>query len=110
MTCTKAVAAIAIVLAAGCVGTRETHPVDAAVTTDLPDGTSATTKRVFVTTKSYPADLKTAGGAVSGVAGGDSLCTRDALAAQLGGNWKAWLSNDTVSAIDRITDVGPWSS
>ena len=43
-----------------------------------------------------------------GLAGADSLCNMHAQAANLSGNFKAWLSDDTNNAKDRIADVGPW--
>jgi hypothetical protein len=65
-------------------------------------------KRVFVTASGYTGDLKTAGAAADGLAGGDKLCATASTAALLGGTWKAWLSTDATNAIDRIADVGPW--
>lgn len=64
--------------------------------------------RVFETATTYPADLKTAGGGASGLHGADRLCQLAAAAANLGGTWKAWLSDATVDAIDRISGAGPW--
>jgi hypothetical protein len=65
-------------------------------------------KRVFVTKLEFSADLKTAGGGSDGLAGADNLCNDMAVAAALGGSWKAWLSDSRFDAIDRIADVGPW--
>jgi hypothetical protein len=58
-------------------------------------------KRVFAS-----AQLMT--GKLGGLSGADSLCGVWALAADLGGSWKAFLSTGTVNAKDRIDEVGPW--
>jgi hypothetical protein len=42
---------------------------------------------------------------MGGLEGADRLCQEGAL---FGGVWKAWLSDSTTNAIDRIADVGPW--
>jgi hypothetical protein len=81
--------------------------LDFAVTGDLAGVTSGA-KRVFVTSASYGSILKTAGGGTSGLDGADKLCNNVATGANLRGTWKAWLSDDTTNAIDRIADVGPW--
>ncbi len=69
---------------------------------------AAGSKRMFVTRSTYSGDLKTFGGADSGLSGGDNLCRIAAEAAELGGNWKAWLSSSSEQAIDRIKSSGPW--
>jgi Protein of unknown function (DUF1554) len=43
-------------------------------------------------------------GNLGGLVGADRLCQRAAPS----GVWKAWLSDATTNAIDRIADVGPW--
>ena len=58
-------------------------------------------KRLFVTKSSFTGNL-------GGIAGADSKCTAAATAASLTGTWKAWISDGTTSAKDRISDVGPW--
>jgi hypothetical protein len=64
---------------------------------------------MFVTSNSFGGDLKTAGGSTdTGIDGGDRLCTLAAQAAELGGTWKAWLSDSRTDAIDRIAGEGPW--
>lgn len=65
-------------------------------------------KRVFVTNATYDGDLAAAGGKTNGLEGGDALCNTAATAAALGGTWKAWLSDGTTRALDRITGNGPW--
>jgi len=53
-------------------------------------------KRVFVSSALYTGDL-------GGLAGADAKCQALADAAAIGGTYKAWLSDDTVSAADRFT-------
>ncbi len=53
--------------------------------------------RVFVTSALYFGDL-------NGFTNGDVICQQRANSASLGGTWRAWLSNNTVNAKDRITD------
>jgi hypothetical protein len=65
-------------------------------------------KYVFVTEEVFDGDLETAGGGYSGLEGADNICNDLAYYAGLGGVWKAWLSDSTTDAIDRIDDVGPW--
>jgi hypothetical protein len=67
-------------------------------------------KIFFVTSGLYTGDLASQGGAVSGLAGGDSICMTEARAAGLGGVFKAWLSTSGESAKSRIAAVGPWSA
>lgn len=66
------------------------------------DGVAPTSrKRVFVTSTSQTGNF-------GGVTGGDAYCATRAAAANLGGNWKAWLSDSNNDAITRLNDVGPW--
>ncbi|APR80380.1 Hypothetical protein A7982_05727 [Minicystis rosea] len=65
-------------------------------------------KLIFVTDNRYIGDLRTEGGAASGLAGGDAICMMEAKAAHLGGVYRAWLSSSTENAKDRIAPVGPW--
>ncbi len=58
-------------------------------------------KRMFIS-------ATTADGANGSLANADTLCTTDATTNGLGGTWKAWISNSTTNAIDRISDLGPW--
>src|SRR5437016_3643883 len=53
-------------------------------------------KRVFVTSTAY------LGSAVT------SACSDAAAAANLGGTWDAWLSTQSMDAIDKVTGSGPW--
>lgn len=55
-------------------------------------------KRVFVTSTTYNGNL-------GGLAGADAKCQERANAANLGGNWKAWLSDDATSAATRLNHV-----
>ena len=73
-------------------------------TTTVPRSTTTTTtvvatsRRVFVTSATYHGNL-------GGLAGGDAECQSLANAASLGGIWKAWLSDSSTNAIDRILDA-----
>jgi hypothetical protein len=62
----------------------------------------------FVTKADYNGGLARAGSSTSGLSGGDNLCQVAATAAGLAGTFKAWLSDSTANAIDRIVDVGGW--
>jgi hypothetical protein len=63
--------------------------------------TCATVKRIFATKTLYNGNL-------GGLAGADQKCMTAAQAAVLGGTWKAWLSDGSTDAINRIAEVGPW--
>ncbi len=63
--------------------------------------TTSSKKRLFVTKASYTGNL-------GGLSGADAKCSAAATTAGLGGAWKAWISDGTTSAKDRLTDVGPW--
>lgn len=65
-------------------------------------------KRMFATSAKFSGNLKAAAASATGLEGADKLCADAAQAAGLGGAWKAWLSDSTHDAIDRIADVGPW--
>ena len=65
-------------------------------------------KRVFETSGSWNGNLKAEGGGTTGPDGADKLCAGAALAASLGGTWKAWISAAGDEAADRIADVSPW--
>jgi len=54
-------------------------------------------KYVFITSTLYNGNL-------GGLIGADSKCQADANSGKLGGTWKAWLSDNTVSAGTRITN------
>lgn len=58
--------------------------------------TPTTSKRVFVTSTTYNGNL----GSLSGA---DSKCQARADAANLGGSWKAWLSDTNTTAAQRLT-------
>jgi len=58
--------------------------------------------RVFITSTTY-------NGSLGGLAGADEKCGSLANAANLGGAWKAWLSDGTISASSRFTpSSGPY--
>lgn len=65
-------------------------------------GSGSSRKRIFLTSSGY------VGGTLGGLSGADTICNTHATAANLGGTWKAWLSDSSNNAIDRISDVGPW--
>jgi hypothetical protein len=65
---------------------------------------------VFITSASGNGDLSSwpdAGGN-AGTAAGDAVCAARALAAGLPGTFKAWLSDATVDAKDRVTRDAEW--
>jgi hypothetical protein len=66
-----------------------------------PPPASATVKRVFVTSSSYS-------GALGGLPSADAQCQSRAIAHGLPGVFRAWLSDATTNAYDRMADVGPW--
>ncbi len=59
------------------------------------------TKIIFVTSLQYNANL-------GGLSGADAKCALRGTAGGFSGTWKAWLSDSSTNAIDRIADVGPW--
>lgn len=69
-------------------------------------------KKVFVTSVKGNGNLSTwpDTGGNTGIAAGDAICRARAQAGGLPNTstFKAWLSNSTVSAIDRLTLNGPW--
>jgi hypothetical protein len=73
-----------------------------AVTASPPVAPPAEThKRVFVTDETFRGDL-------GGIEGADAKCTTAAAGASIGGTWKAWISDSSHDAVDRIAQVGPW--
>ena len=68
-------------------------------------------KRVFVSSQTVNGDLETLFSAPSGIAGADMACQTWAEDAGLDGNWLAWMSDNTLSALDRLQAAGangPW--
>ncbi len=57
--------------------------------------------RVFVTSAQFAGNL-------GGLAGADAICQGAANSGNLGGTWLAWLSTESVDAIDHIQDHAPW--
>lgn len=86
--------------------------VDMATAMDLataPDLSAARPYRyIFATKLSYLGNLKAAGGGATGLQGADNLCRLAAQAALLPGTYKAWLSDSTATALDRMADGAPW--
>lgn len=74
---------------------------DPDATTTVEAGADSGVKRVFVTSTMTQASL-------GGLAGGDLQCSQRAVAANLGGTWRAWLSTNATNARSRITASGPW--
>ena len=68
-----------------------------AVRTQPPAPPSSDVVSVFVTSGKFDGNL-------GGLAGADAICQAAADAAQLGGTWTAWFSDDNNDAIDRIPD------
>ena len=58
-------------------------------------------QRVFVSSTSSLGDL-------GGLAGADATCQQRADAASLGSSWVAWLSDEGVGAVDRLSGNGPF--
>lgn len=54
-------------------------------------------RRIFVTSSAFSGDL-------GGLSGADLKCQTAADGADLGGAWTAWVSTNTVNAVDRIPD------
>ena len=77
----------------------------------LPNFASAG-KKVFVTSVKGTGNLSTwpDAGENTGIAAGDVICRARAQAGGLANasNFKAWLSDASVNAIDRLTSNGPW--
>lgn len=69
----------------------------------------AARKRIFMTSKTWSGDLKTAGKGTDGISGADNLCAQAVTAAELGGTWKALLATESSEATARITEApGGW--
>jgi hypothetical protein len=82
---------------------------DVSYSGQLPAGGWQTAKRAFVTSQSYAGGaIKSTGGQATGLASADALCAGLAAAAGVTGSFRAWLSDSTTSAIDRIQGTGPW--
>jgi hypothetical protein len=73
---------------------------------------ASTGKVVFVTSVTGDGDLSTwtASGNLSGITGGDAICRSLANSAGLANtvNFKAWLSDGSTNAGERLTSGGPW--
>jgi hypothetical protein len=75
-------------------------------------GHSSTGKKIFVTSVSGSGNLYTwaDSGGLTGIAAGNHICQARASAAGFANaaHFKAWLSDSTIDARDRITSDGPW--
>jgi hypothetical protein len=69
--------------------------------TAAPTPAAPVSKLVFVTSTTYA-------GALGSVEAADLHCQSSATAAGLTGAYRAWVSDGTADAIDRITSDGPW--
>lgn len=70
--------------------------------TPSPTPSPVISSRVFVTSTTYNGNL-------GGLTGADAKCQTRANTANLGGTWKAWLSDGTTSAASRLTyNSGPY--
>jgi hypothetical protein len=72
-----------------------TGPTDCGAARACVAGQCVTAQRLFISAASSSA-------AFGGLAGADALCQGYADAAQLGGQWRAWLSSSTVHAQNRL--------
>ncbi len=85
-----------------------TAPTGSSTSTTLPAGA----KRAFVTSTQYYGSLSFAArsyaGEVGGAAAGDALCQQVAEAAELGGEWQAYLGDEEQDASLRLEGNGPW--
>ena len=73
---------------------------------------AATGKLAFLTSTKGPGMLAawSDAGTATGIAAGDAICRARASAVGFSnaGRFKAWLSDGTTNAVDRITSDGPW--
>jgi hypothetical protein len=81
--------------------THDPPGVDGGADPDAGGGPPSNAKRLFVTRATYD-------GALGGLAGADTRCQASADAMELGGTWRAWLSDESTAAPTRITGNGPW--
>jgi hypothetical protein len=94
-------ALLAVVVLACSSGNTHAPSVDAA----------ASHARAFATSTGYTGNLRGEGNASTGPLAADELCRQVAAAAGLSGTFKAWLSDATTNAIDRLQEVpGGWYS
>ena len=77
-------------------GTLDSGPPDSG-----PPDAGLPTNLVFVTSTRVTA-------AMGGLAGADAICNARAAAAALPGTYVAWLSTDTVNAVDRLAGARGW--
>ncbi|MGE0400341.1 MAG: hypothetical protein AB7T06_26740 [Kofleriaceae bacterium] len=100
---------LVMALLAGCGGDDGgSTPVDGSMMDSAPMDTTVPGKRVFVTSMNTNADLRSIGGAATGILSADVICNNMAGAVGVTGTWQAWISDSTTDAIDRITGTGPW--
>jgi hypothetical protein len=98
---------VVIVVVAACSGTDAPISPDGGGGADASaDGSSGARKRVFTSLAAPLGNFYLRNG--GGIAEGDYVCQLTVDQGGFGGTFKAWLSDPTTSAIDRITGVGPW--
>jgi hypothetical protein len=83
-------------------GAGDLSPADSSSFDLAPPG-----KRVFATAQTVLGDMNEATTGVFGLLGGDLFCNRAAVTAGIGGSWRAWLSDSSNNAFDRVLG-GPW--
>jgi hypothetical protein len=79
----------------GCIGSDGCPSCCPATTPTLAPPSAQLSTRVFVTSTTYSGNL-------GGLVGADAKCQERANTANLGGTWKAWLSDSTNSAASRL--------
>lgn len=82
--------------------------VDGALDASVDAADAAPVRRVFRTSTTYPGNTLSARGGGPGARGGDYVCAQVAAGAGLSGTFRAWLSDSTQSAAQRITAPGPY--
>jgi hypothetical protein len=102
---TRWLSILAIACAACGGGDAEPQQPDGAVDTPGPQY-----KRVFITRQEFTGNLKLAGGELDGIESADKLCLNAAMAADLGGSWRAWIGDSAITPGETVVDVGPWKN
>lgn len=81
--------------------------IDASADGNVDAGATTARKRVFHLLNGALGAIRDANDTRTGLEVADADCT---TAGQMygGGQWRAWLSDSSMNAIDRLVDVGPW--
>lgn len=99
--------------AAACTSTQDLGNNPRPTNEDAGDASPyATSMRTFATSSAYSGNIVRFAKQkrLSGPEAADWLCADAAKNANLGGNWRAWLSDDSADAADRVQNDGPWVS